>query len=128
MRRGRRHWASRMLPLLIILGVMAFTLRWPFERPQSTITGRARIVDCDTIDIRGERIRILDIDAPERDQPCTRGDGVAVHCGHLASGALLQLIGGHLQVEFRPDEVAEPAGQQRWATIFGDCLKVALGA
>ncbi len=34
----------------------------------------------------------------------------------------------HLQVEFRQDEVAEPDGQQRWATIFGDCLKVVLGA
>jgi predicted N-formylglutamate amidohydrolase len=29
----------------------------------------------------------------------------------------------HLQIEFRQDEVADPAGQQRWADLFGDCLE-----
>jgi predicted N-formylglutamate amidohydrolase len=29
----------------------------------------------------------------------------------------------HLQVEFRQDEVADAAGQQRWAALFGDCLE-----
>jgi predicted N-formylglutamate amidohydrolase len=29
----------------------------------------------------------------------------------------------HLQIEFRQDEVADAAGQQRWAALVGDCLK-----
>ncbi len=29
----------------------------------------------------------------------------------------------HLQVEFRQDEIADAAGQQRWADLFGDCLE-----
>jgi predicted N-formylglutamate amidohydrolase len=29
----------------------------------------------------------------------------------------------HLQIEFRQDEVADPAGQQCWADLFGDCLE-----
>jgi predicted N-formylglutamate amidohydrolase len=29
----------------------------------------------------------------------------------------------HLQIEFRQDEVADAAGQQRWAALFGDCLE-----
>jgi predicted N-formylglutamate amidohydrolase len=33
----------------------------------------------------------------------------------------------HLQIEFRQDEVADAAGQQRWATLFGDCLEQVLG-
>jgi len=33
----------------------------------------------------------------------------------------------HLQVEFRQDEVAAPAGQQRWAGLFSDCLEEVLG-
>lgn len=33
----------------------------------------------------------------------------------------------HLQVEFRQDEVADAAGQQRWAAVFGDCLEQVLG-
>ena len=32
----------------------------------------------------------------------------------------------HLQIEFRQDEVAEAVGQQRWATLFGDCLEQVL--
>jgi endonuclease YncB( thermonuclease family) len=37
-----------------------------------TLAGRASIVDADTIDIHGQRIRILDVDAPESRQPCIR--------------------------------------------------------
>lgn len=29
----------------------------------------------------------------------------------------------HLQIEFRQDEIADAAGQQRWAALFGDCLE-----
>ena len=32
----------------------------------------------------------------------------------------------HLQIEFRQDEVADAAGQQRWAGLFGDCLEQVL--
>jgi predicted N-formylglutamate amidohydrolase len=32
----------------------------------------------------------------------------------------------HLMAEFRQDEVADAAGQQRWAALFGDCLAEAL--
>jgi predicted N-formylglutamate amidohydrolase len=32
----------------------------------------------------------------------------------------------HLQIEFRQDEIADPAGQQRWADVFGDCLQQVL--
>lgn len=32
----------------------------------------------------------------------------------------------HLQVEFRQDEVDSPAGQARWAAIFGDAVEAAL--
>lgn len=33
----------------------------------------------------------------------------------------------HLQIEFRQDEIADPAGQRRWAELFGDCLEQVLG-
>jgi predicted N-formylglutamate amidohydrolase len=32
----------------------------------------------------------------------------------------------HLQIEFRQDEIADQAGQQRWAALFGDCLEEVL--
>lgn len=33
----------------------------------------------------------------------------------------------HLMIEFRQDEIADAAGQQRWAALFGDCLERVLG-
>jgi predicted N-formylglutamate amidohydrolase len=33
----------------------------------------------------------------------------------------------HLQIEFRQDEVADSAGQERWADLLGDCLDEVLG-
>jgi endonuclease YncB( thermonuclease family) len=40
------------------------------ETTQSTLVGRARVIDGDTIDLAGARIRLEGIDAPESDQSC----------------------------------------------------------
>jgi endonuclease YncB( thermonuclease family) len=53
-----------------------------------TIAGRASVIDGDTIEIHGERIRILDIDAPESRQTCTAQDGPEWRCGQKAALAL----------------------------------------
>jgi endonuclease YncB( thermonuclease family) len=58
-----------------------------------TLTGRASIIDADTIEIHGERIRILDIDAPESRQPCFKPDGSEWRCGQQAALALSDWIG-----------------------------------
>lgn len=60
---------------------------------ENAITGPAAIVDGDTIDVAGERIRLEGIDAPETGQTCTRGDGSAWSCGRVAGKALGLLIG-----------------------------------
>ena len=39
------------------------------------ITGKPRVIDGDTIEIAGERIRLHGIDAPESKQTCTDADG-----------------------------------------------------
>ena len=64
------------------------------------ITGRASVIDADTLEIHGERIRILDIDAPESRQTCsqwvTETDVFRVEewrCGQQASLALAGWIG-----------------------------------
>jgi endonuclease YncB( thermonuclease family) len=58
-----------------------------------TIAGRASIVDGETLEIHGERIRILDVDAPESRQTCTRPDGSEWKCGQQAAIALADWIG-----------------------------------
>ena len=51
------------------------------------------MIDGDTLEIHGERIRILDIDAPESRQTCQDQDGKAWRCGQQAALALSDWIG-----------------------------------
>ena len=48
-----------------------------------TLSGTARAVDGDTLDLSGERVRLIGIDAPELDQSCQR-DGQGWACGDWA--------------------------------------------
>jgi endonuclease YncB( thermonuclease family) len=62
-----------------------------------TIAGRATVIDGDTLEIHGERIRILDVDAPESAQYCFKTsmtlDVGAWPCGGQAALALSDWIG-----------------------------------
>jgi endonuclease YncB( thermonuclease family) len=51
------------------------------------LVGRVMIVDADTLEIRGTRIRLHAIDAPESSQPCFVG-GETIRCGQRAANAL----------------------------------------
>ncbi len=57
------------------------------------LAGHPRVVDGDTLELDGTRIRLFGIDAPESAQSCER-DGAAYACGQAAKHYLEQLIGG----------------------------------
>lgn len=57
------------------------------------IVGRATVIDGDTIEVRGERIRLWGIDAPEAGQPCTDATGETYRCGQQAAFALADWLG-----------------------------------
>lgn len=59
------------------------------------ITGTPRIIDGDTIEIAGERIRLHGIDAPEQDQTCKDENGNEWRCGQDATFALARIIEFH---------------------------------
>jgi endonuclease YncB( thermonuclease family) len=52
------------------------------------LIGRASIIDGDTIEIHGTRIRLWGIDAPEHDQLCRNDDSEQYRCGAKAANDL----------------------------------------
>jgi endonuclease YncB( thermonuclease family) len=56
------------------------------------ITGTASVVDGDTLDIHGTRIRLAGVDAPESAQQCRDREGATYLCGSKAALALDDFI------------------------------------
>ncbi len=65
----------------------------PVALAQVDITGPARVLDGDTLNMEGVRIRLFGVAAPESGQTCTRADGSSWPCGNAAREALQQKIG-----------------------------------
>jgi len=59
---------------------------------RSPIVGVASVIDGDTLDIHGQRIRLHGIDAPESGQFCEK-EGKQYRCGQRAALALVDKIG-----------------------------------
>ncbi|WP_244483281.1 thermonuclease family protein [Mesorhizobium sp. 1M-11] len=59
------------------------------------IVGVASVVDGDTIEIHGQRIRLNGIDAPESRQLCLDAGGKKYRCGQKAALALSDFLDAH---------------------------------
>lgn len=81
---------------------------------RETIDGLARVLDGDTLELAGERVRLIGIDAPEGRQLCQRGDREWA-CGDDAAAALDEMIAG---MEVRCDVL----GRDRWGRALALCF------
>lgn len=89
---------------IAIAAVVSFAAqRWgKFDAPPerapadagTPIQGRAKIIDGDSLEVAGERIRLFGIDAPEGRQQCRDANGQDYACGREAGRILTALIGG----------------------------------
>ena len=81
----------------------------------SDLVGRASVIDGDTLEIRGERIRIEGIDAPESRQTChDRATAEEVRCGQRAALWLSDLIGARTVT-------CQEAGRDRYKRMLAHC-------
>lgn len=78
------------------------------------LSGVARVIDGDTIDIHGTRVRLNGIDAPEAKQTCVANDE-KYQCGLKATGALIHLIGSNAVQ-------CEQTGTDRNRRVIGRCV------
>lgn len=76
------------------IAVALLALGWGGPASAGDVSGRARLVDGDTIEVAGQSVRLHGIDAPETAQACTDGGGRRFACGAQATEALRRLIGG----------------------------------
>jgi len=113
-----RHVGTIRLTLLLV--IMAGFVGWHEMQPTAdaqrldgAIAGYARIIDGDTLDISGTRIRLHGIDAPESTQACMAGEQV-YRCGDRATQALADLVRGQT---LRCD----PMGMDRYRRTIAGC-------
>ncbi|WP_370050740.1 thermonuclease family protein [Sinorhizobium fredii] len=82
-----------------------------------TLTGRASVIDGDTIEIKGERIRLHGVDAPESWQKCGDGDGGTYRCGKEAAFALDRFLAAS-----RPTR-CEVVERDRYKRVVSVCFR-----
>jgi endonuclease YncB( thermonuclease family) len=63
-----------------------------FHDVPPSVRGTPLVLDGDTLDFDGLRVRLFGIDAPERDQLCEDGDGSRYACGITSREALVEVI------------------------------------
>ena len=94
---------------LITLRVMALVISLaaggaPGSSRAQELAGQADVIDGDTLEIHGTRIRLWGIDAPEHDQLCRGNDSEPYGCGAAAANKLDAFI-AHRPVYCAPKDV-----------------------
>jgi len=79
----------------------------------AAVIGVASVIDGDTIEIHGQRIRLYGIDAPEASQLCELG-GKPWRCGQASANALAEYVG-------RRTVTCKPRDRDRYGRLVAAC-------
>ena len=83
-----------MMKKNLMLIVVTLLLAFPSFLDAEMISGRVSVIDGDTLEMHGVRIRLNGIDAPESGQSCLDANGVCYKCGQLAAFKMLEYVEG----------------------------------
>ena len=78
------------------------------------VAGPVRVIDADTFDVAGTRVRLHGIDAPEGRQTCGRPGGGEVACGAWATQVAQARFAGRRAV-------CEALDRDRWGRVVARC-------
>jgi endonuclease YncB( thermonuclease family) len=84
---GRRG-AVRLMTKTAAIALLAALIFVPAGEAADNLAGQASVIDGDTLEIHGTRIRLWGIDAPESSQLCRGEDSLQYRCGAKAANEL----------------------------------------
>lgn len=90
--RGSMTSVNAQVGAFVACLMLVLTLPLAVAHSDGAIQGRASVIDGDTIEIHGSRIRFNGIDAPESDQRCHEKGGKLYRCGAASAKALDRLL------------------------------------
>jgi endonuclease YncB( thermonuclease family) len=104
------------LGALAALGVLAAVFAGDSDAkdPVVRFAGAARVVDGDSLEMAGRRVRLYGIDAPEAVQICKDAAGADWRCGEAARDALADLLDGRIAR-------CESRGADRYGRTLATC-------
>lgn len=80
-RGGNQTSSKQFCPMRFLLALLLFSFVAAPQAHADRLTGVASVTDGDTLEIRGQRIRLHEIDAPESRQLCATAEGQRWRCG-----------------------------------------------
>ncbi len=102
----------------LLAGLPAATLSYAAQSPPTSVSpvvGAAQVVDGDTFDVAGQRIRLEGIDAPEATQACLDASARSWPCGRRATAELRRLTAGQ-------PVTCHSRGQDKYQRLLAMCF------